>query len=262
MVITTVGHLLALCIGLSLGLIGGGGSILAVPILVYVMGIGSKVAIAMSLIIVGTVSLAGAIPHWLQGNINLKTAFMFTPAAMLGAFLGARLTALPFITEMFQLICFGIVMVVASVWMIRESSTKTDLSYAGAPGKGIATTTSHPHRWLAIPAEGLGVGLLTGFVGVGGGFLIIPALVLLGGIPMKEAIGTSLLIIAAKSATGFLGYLNQVDVDWGLMISFTLAASLGTLAGAYLTRFIDAKYLQKGFGYFVLAVAIFVLIRR
>ena len=115
---------------------------------------------------------------------------------------------------------------------------------------------------MAIPAEGLGVGILTGFVGVGGGFLIIPALVLLGGIPIKEAIGTSLLIIAAKSVTGFLGYINQVAVDWNLMISFTIAASAGTLLGAYLTKYIDAKQLQKGFGYFILAVAVFVLIKR
>lgn len=261
MIVAIFGHLLAVGIGLSLGLIGGGGSILAVPILVYVMGLGAKAAIAMSLAIVGTVSLVGAMPHWRQGNVNLKTAIVFTPAAMAGAYLGARLTALPFITDTFQLVCFGIVMVVASVWMIRESREKPSLSYAGAPGKAVAEVP-HPPHWLAIPAEGLGVGILTGFVGVGGGFLIIPALVLLGGIPMKEAIGTSLVIIAAKSATGFLGYLGQVAIDWALTASFTLAASAGTLAGAYLTRLIDAKYLQKGFGYFVLAVAIFVLIRR
>lgn len=260
MMVAVLGHLLAVGIGLSLGLIGGGGSILAVPILVYVMGLGSKTAIAMSLAIVGTVSLVGAMPHWRQGNVNLKTAVIFTPAAMAGAYLGARLTALPFITDTFQLVCFGIVMVVASVWMIRESSNQPDLSYAGAAGPSLAVPTA-PH-WLAIPAEGFGVGMLTGFVGVGGGFLIIPALVLLGGIPMKEAIGTSLVIIAAKSATGFLGYLGQVEIDWALTASFTLAASAGTLVGANLTRAIEAKYLQKGFGYFVLAVAIFVLIRR
>ena len=261
MLIAGLGYVLAVCIGLSLGLIGGGGSILAVPILVYVMGIGSKTAIAMSLVIVGTVSLIGAIPHWLQGHVNLKTAAMFTPAAMVGAYLGARLTTFPFITDTVQLICFGVVMVVTSVMMIRTSIQTPELSYAGTTGKRTTETPQH-HHWLAIPAEGLGVGILTGFVGVGGGFLIIPALVLLGGIPMKEAIGTSLLIIAAKSATGFLGYLDQVELDWELMMSFTAAASIGTLIGAYLTRLIDAKHLQKGFGYFVLTVAIFVLIRR
>ena len=256
-----IGHLLAVCIGLSLGLIGGGGSILAVPILVYVMGLGSKGAIAMSLVIVGTVSLIGAIPHWLQGNVNLKTAIIFTPAAMLGAYMGARIAGLPFITGTFQLVCFGVVMVIASILMIRKSHSKSALVGAGMSVDN-AIEKDQGHHWLLIPVEGIGVGVLTGFVGVGGGFMIVPALVLLGGIPMKEAIGTSLLIIAAKSATGFLGYLNQVSIDWALVTSFTLAASTGTIAGSYLTRFIDAKQLQKGFGYFVLAIAIFVLIKR
>lgn len=255
-----IGYILAGCIGLSLGLIGGGGSILAVPILIYVMGVAPKAAIAMSLIIVGIVSLIGAIPHWLQGNVNLKIAAIFAPAAMLGAYLGARLAALPFITETFQLICFGIVMVVASILMIRKNSKSSQTEASSA--KKFDSSSTHQSHWLAIPLEGLGVGILTGFVGVGGGFAIIPALVLLGGIPMKEAIGTSLLIIAFKSATGFLGYLSQVELDWNLVISFTIAASVGTLAGAYFTRFIDAKNLQKGFGYFVLAVAVFVLIKR
>ncbi|PZD71132.1 hypothetical protein C1752_07860 [Acaryochloris thomasi RCC1774] len=254
-----LGHILAVGIGVSLGLIGGGGSILAVPLLVYVMGVGSKVAIAMSLAIVGTVSLVGAIPHWFQGNVNLKTVVIFTPVAMVGAYLGARLAGLPFISDTFQLISFGVVMVIASVLMIVKGGKQPDSSTSAAPKHG---PHSGPIQWLAIPSEGLGVGVLTGFVGVGGGFLIIPALVLLGGIPMKEAVGTSLLIIAAKSATGFLGYLGQVEVDWNLIGSFTLAASFGTLIGAYLTRFIEAKKLQSGFGYFVLAVAIFVLAKR
>ncbi|MEM9448859.1 MAG: sulfite exporter TauE/SafE family protein [Cyanobacteria bacterium P01_E01_bin.6] len=261
MMITVLGHVLAIGIGLSLGLIGGGGSILAVPILVYVMGIGAKEAIAMSLVIVGIVSLIGAIPHWFQGNVNLKIAAIFAPAAMLGAYGGARLASLPFITDTVQLICFGVVMVVASVMMIRKGTKQLQLSPAN-----VSTThlldTHNPHNWLAILAEGMGVGILTGFVGVGGGFLIIPALVLLSGIPMKEAIGTSLLIITAKSTTGFLGYLDQVEVDWALMSSFTLAASVGTLIGVYLTRFIHANDLQKGFGYFVLAIALVVLILR
>ncbi|VEP15041.1 putative membrane transporter protein [Hyella patelloides LEGE 07179] len=268
-----IGYILAGCIGLSLGLIGGGGSILAVPILIYVMGVAPKAAIAMSLAIVGIVSLIGAIPHWLQGNVNLRIAAIFAPAAMVGAYLGASLASFPFITETFQLICFGLVMVIASVLMIRKdskssqkqkafSAKKSDLSFRHQ-SKGLTLPSACMHRHgLAIPLEGLGVGILTGFVGVGGGFAIIPALVLLGGIPMKEAIGTSLLIIAFKSATGFLGYLSQVELDWNLVSSFTIAASLGTLAGAYLTGFIDAKNLQKGFGYFVLAVAVFVLIKR
>ncbi len=256
-----IGYVLAGSIGLSLGLIGGGGSILAVPILIYVMGVAPKAAIAMSLIIVGLVSLIGAISHWRQGNVNLKTAAIFAPAAMIGAYLGARLAGVPFITETFQLICFGLVMVIASVLMIRKGG-KSSKKQEAFSAKKFDLSSHHQSHCLAIPLEGLGVGILTGFVGVGGGFAIIPALVLLGGIPMKEAIGTSLLIIAFKSATGFLGYLSQVELDWNLVISFTIAASIGTLAGAYLTRFIDAKNLQQGFGYFVLAVAMFVLIKR
>jgi uncharacterized membrane protein YfcA len=256
-----IGHILAIAIGLSLGLIGGGGSILAVPILVYVMGLNSKIAIAMSLVIVGTVSIIGAIPHWRQGNINFKTAILFTPAAMMGAYLGAKVTALPFITDTFQLICFGIIMVIASVFMIRKASQKTDTQNVGLKTSGKSSAPKFP-PWLAILFQALVVGVITGFVGVGGGFLIIPALVLWAGIPMKEAIGTSLVIIAANSTTGFLGYVTQVTIDWNLVISFIIAASAGIILGAYLTKYIDAKKLQKSFGYFVLAVAIFVLIKR
>jgi uncharacterized membrane protein YfcA len=259
MLMMIIGHILAVCIGLSLGLIGGGGSILAVPILIYVLSLSPKAAIAMSLLVVGIVSMIGVIPHWLQGNVNLKTAVIFTPPAMVGAYLGARIAGHPMITETFQLICFGIVMLVASILMIRKQS------HAPEPKKSVEHQKhleKHPDKWLAIPVEGLAVGILTGFVGVGGGFLIIPALVLLGGIPMKEAVGTSLLIIAFKSATGFMGYLSQVELDWVLVTTFTLAATAGTIVGALLTRRIEAKQLEKGFGYFVLAVAIFVLIKR
>ncbi len=253
-----IGHILALCIGLSLGLIGGGGSILAVPILVYVLGLDAKVAIAMSLAIVGVVSLIGVIPHWQQGNVNLKTAIGFTPPAMLGAFLGARIAALPFVTNTLQLVCFAVMMLIASYFMIRKPKEILD--------KHVELSVPEKDRlkypWLAIIAEGLGVGILTGFVGVGGGFAIIPALVLLGGIPMKEAIGTSLLIITFKSATGFLGYLTQVNINWNLMLSFTTAAALGVIGGAYLTKKIHGAKLQQAFGYFLVAIAIFILIKR
>ena len=252
------GHLLALLIGLSLGLIGGGGSILAVPILVYVLGLDAKTAIAMSLAIVGIVSLIGVIPHGQQGNVNLKTAMSFTPPAMLGAFLGARLAAFSFITDTIQLVCFAVIMLVASYFMIRKPSEKpSDHVQLSIPQKH-----QPKHPWLAITLEGLGVGILTGFVGVGGGFAIIPALVLLGGIPMKEAIGTSLLIITFKSATGFLGYLNQVTIDWNLMLTFTTVAILGVIWGAYFSGKMRSEKLQQGFGYFLIAIATFILIKR
>lgn len=254
------GHLLALLIGLSLGLIGGGGSILAVPILVYVLGINAKTAIAMSLAIVGIVSLIGVIPHWKQGNVNLKTAISFTPPAMLGAFWGARLAALPLITDTIQLVCFALIMLVASFLMIREPKEKSsDQSELFVPQKH---QSQFKYPWLAITLEGLGVGVLTGFVGVGGGFAIIPALVLLGRIPMKEAIGTSLLIITFKSATGFMGYLNQVNINWNLILTFTTVAVLGVIWGAYFSARIQGAKLQRAFGYFLIAIAIFILIKR
>jgi len=250
-----VGHVLAVCIGLSLGLIGGGGSILAVPILVYVMGISSKVAIAMSLVIVCMISIIGMIPHWQQGNVRFQIALAFIPAAMIGAYLGATLTALPGITDTVQLVAFGLVMAIASMIMIRRGKQAIPKTNKPPLWKGLS-------QWIRIPGEGLGVGILTGFVGVGGGFIIVPALTIVEGIPIKEAIGTSLVIIAANSIAGFLGYLNQVAIDWQLVGSFTLAASGGTVVGAYLNRYVNAKQLQQGFGYFILAVAIFVLIKQ
>lgn len=257
-----MGYTLAIAIGLSLGLIGGGGSVLAVPIMVYVLGVPAKSAIAMSMFVVGTVSLIGVIPQWQQGNVNLKTFAIFTPAAMMGTYLGAKIAGMPWVSDTFQLVAFGIVMVVASVLMIRKSNRRPLSSVGAMARQEVQAHHGMLPNWLLIPLEGTVVGILTGFVGVGGGFLIIPALVLLGGIPMKEAVGTSLLIIAFKSAIGFAEYLNHVTLDWPLMITFTLAASVGMLGGAYLSRRIDARHLQKGFGYFVLAVAVFVLLKR
>ena len=257
-----IGYTLAIAIGLSLGLIGGGGSVLAVPIMVYVLGMPAKSAISMSMFVVGTVSLIGVIPQCQQGNVNLKTFAIFTPAAMLGTFLGAKIAGLPWVSDTWQMIAFGIVMVVASVLMIRKSNQRVPSSLGAMARQKPPAHHGILPNWVLIPIEGTVVGILTGFVGVGGGFLIIPALVLLGGIPMKEAIGTSLLIIAFKSAIGFVEYLNHVTLDWQLMLTFTLAASIGMLGGAYLSRCIDARHLEKGFGYFVLAVAVFVLLKR
>jgi uncharacterized membrane protein YfcA len=265
------GLLLAIAIGLSLGLIGGGGSILAVPILKYVVGVSAKEAIAMSLFIVGVVSLMGLIPHWQQGNVNFNIALIFIPPAMIGAFLGAKITKLSFIDDTVQLVCFGIIMLLASILMIRKANQavpnmtireSNNTLKIEAYNKKQQKYAHNIYQKLTIILDGLGVGILTGFVGVGGGFLIIPALVLVGGIPMKKAVGTSLLIIAFNSVSGFLGYINQVKLDWVLMISFTAAATIGIFAGAYLSKTIDAKYLQKSFAYFVLVVAVFILIVR
>lgn len=253
-----IGLLLAGCIGLSLGLMGGGGSVLALPVLVYVMGISPKPAIAMTLVIVGTVSLLGLLPHWRSGNVNLKTAIVFGSATMLGTFTGAKIAALPFVTDTLQMLLFAIVMLLAAGFMIRRSvqPVRSDDALAMYP-KPLCK-----YCWLWLLTEGLMVGILTGLVGVGGGFAIVPALVLLAKIPMKQAIGTSLLIIVANSITGFLGYVGHVSLDWHLMISFIFAASLGTIPGAYFARFVSAQKLQKAFGYVLLAVAAFVLVQN
>jgi uncharacterized membrane protein YfcA len=262
MLITIIGHLLAICIGISLGLIGGGGSILAAPVLIYVMSVPAKTAFAMTLVIVGVASLIGAIPHWRQGNVNLKIIALFAPASMLGAYLGARLATLPFITPTIQLTTFGVMMLIASITMIRKGSSKSDESLDRVEHDDHSDKHSGMPKWLAIPLEGLAVGTLTGFIGIGGGFLVIPALVLLGKTPMKEAVGTSLIILTLKSVTGFAGYFGHVPIDWDLLLSFTIASSVGIFLGSYLNQFVSAKQLEKGFGYFVLAVAIFVLIKR
>ncbi|MCD8488149.1 MAG: sulfite exporter TauE/SafE family protein [Desertifilum sp.] len=282
-----IGHVLAVCIGVSLGLIGGGGSILAAPVLIYVMGIAPKSAFAMTLAIVGAVSAIGIIPHWRQGNINLKIAMLFAPPAMVGAYAGARIAGLPLVTPTVQLLAFAAIMLIASFSMITKgkgsasleahSYSEEGLEVSGVKNSQIAIREAFAQRlhrriptgiapakhgsW-AIILEGFGVGLLTGFVGIGGGFLVIPTLVILGGIPMKEAIGTSLIILVLKSITGLAGYLGHVPLEWGLVGSFIVAASAGILLGAYLMRFVCAKQLEKGFGYFVLAVAIFILIER
>lgn len=257
-----IGHVLAVCIGVSLGLLGGGGSVLALPVLVYVMGVAPKSAIAMTLIIVGTVSLLGAIPHARRGNLNLKIAGIFGSATMVGAYLGARIATLPWVTSGFQMLLFGVSMLIAAGLMIYRSTQKP----SKASDDELATLhyikPACKYCWLWLMTEGIGVGILTGLVGVGGGFAIVPALVLLGNIPMRQAIGTSLLIIAGNSIAGLLGYFGHVSWDWTLTVSFTFLAACGTLIGSYLARFASAKQLQQGFGYFLFVIAAFVLLQN
>jgi uncharacterized protein len=257
-----LGHFFAVCIGISLGLLGGGGSVLALPVLVYVMGVAPKPAIAMTLIIVGSVSLLGSIPHARRGNLNLKIAGIFGSATMLGAYLGARIATLPLITSAFQMILFGLSMLVAAGLMIYRSIKTEPDSSENELASIQYVKPACKYCWLWLMTEGIAVGVLTGLVGVGGGFAIVPALVLLGNIPMRQAIGTSLLIIACNSVAGLLGYLGHVSLDWTLTVSFAFLAGCGTLIGAYLAQFISAKQLQKSLGYFLLAVAAFVLIQN
>lgn len=252
-------HIIAICIGISLGLIGGGGSILAVPTLVYVMGVPPKSAIAMSLAIVGTVSLLGVIPHWKLGNIQLKTAAMFGLSTMLGAYAGAKIATFPFITGTLQMLLFAVMMLLAAIFMMRKSSSTSSSVSEEKLDLALYPKPVCKYCWLWLISEGIGVGILTGLVGVGGGFAIVPALVLLAKVPMKQAIGTSLLVIVLNSSAGFLGYLGTVAIDWQLTLSFMFAASLGIFLGAYLVKFVQARHLQKAFAYFLLVMSGFML---
>lgn len=253
-----IGLGLALLVGVTLGLMGGGGSILTVPILIYGLGVNSQSAIAMSLAIVGIVSLIGAIPHGRRGHISYSTALIFAPPAMVGAVLGAQLALLPWITPQIQLICFALLMGIAAIVMIRK---KPQPEIQPTDPQAPSPQTSPLERAMVL-VQGLGVGILTGFVGIGGGFMIIPALVLGAKMPMKKAVGTSLLIIAANATTGFAKYYSGgVTIDWPLLINFTVLATLGILLGSYGSQYLEPKQLEKGFGYFVLAVAAFMLIQ-
>jgi uncharacterized protein len=244
-----LGYLLATTIGLSLGLLGGGGSILTVPILVYVMKMDPKVSIALSLAIVGMTSLVGVFGHYRNQNINFKVAFTFGPFAMLGTFLGAKLSQ--YLSGSTQLILFAFIMLLASVFMIRgRKDTPEDLE---------------KQNKLNIPLiaiEGIAVGIVTGLVGVGGGFLIVPALVLLSGLSMKKSVGTSLLIISFNSFSGFAGYLGLVSIPWPFLFKFTAFSAVGIFIGIALVRYVSQSALKKGFGIFLIFMGIFILYKN
>ncbi|MEE9207032.1 MAG: sulfite exporter TauE/SafE family protein [Gemmatimonadota bacterium] len=237
-------------VGVSLGLLGGGGSTLAVPILVYVAGFEPKQAIAMSLAIVGATALVGTITHAAHGRVSWRVAGIFAPLAMVGTFAGARLSV--YFSGSAQLTLFAMVMLVGAGLMFRNGPSNSPADESRPPDLGGAKS-------VAIAVEGLVVGVLTGLVGVGGGFMIVPALVLLAGLSMKDAVGTSLLIIALKSATGFAGYLALVHVDWVFLGLFTAVASIGILVGTRLVRHFSQRGLRRSFAVFLVIMAVWIL---
>lgn len=245
------GYALAALIGLSLGLLGGGGSILTVPVLVYVLGVAAKPAIAMSLPVVGITSLVGAALHWRLGNVRVPTALTFGLVAMVGAFAGAKLAV--FLSGAVQLALLAVVMLAAAGSMLRGGSPR---------GNRTEAESDAPARLALLVPVALGVGVLTGLVGIGGGFLVVPALVLLARVPMRQAVGTSLLVIAMNSASGFAGYLGTVDLDWGFLAGFTAAAVAGALVGTALVARVPQAALKRGFAVFLLAMGGFVLYRN
>lgn len=241
-----LGFVLAAVIGLSLGLMGGGGSILTVPVLVYVLGFDAKQAIAMSLPIVGATSLVGALSHWRAGNVHLRTALIFGLIAMVGSYLGASLAM--FLSGAVQLVTLALVMLVAAASMLRRRTAVEPLQEI----EGTTPGATLPRAKIVAVAVALGI--LTGIVGIGGGFLIVPALVVLGRVPIKHAVGTSLLVIAMNSVSGFAGYAGKIDVPWGFLAAFTTVAVAGILAGTYLVRFVSAAALKRGFAGFLVLV--------
>ncbi|WP_090014937.1 sulfite exporter TauE/SafE family protein [Lentzea albidocapillata] len=240
--------LAAVLIGLALGVLGGGGSILTVPILVYLADLEPKQAIAMSLFVVGVTSAVAAVSHARAGRVRWRTGLVFGAAGMAGAYGGGRLAEL--VPGTWLLVGFALMMIATAVAMIRGRRH-------GAP--------TRPHGELPVGrvvAEGVAVGAVTGLVGAGGGFLVVPALALLGGLPMAVAVGTSLVVIAMKSFAGLAGYLATVDIDWTLAVMVTAAAVIGSLMGGKLAGRIPETLLRKAFGWFVLVMGGFVLVQQ
>lgn len=246
--LTTVTIALALLVGVTLGLLGGGGSILMVPLLVYVAGMDVKEAIAASLVAVGVTAAVSVVGHARAGRVRWRTGLLFGLAGMAGAFGGGLIGG--HLPGQLLLAAFALMMVATAVAMLRGRRTPD-------------STKAHSELPVGrVLLDGVIVGLVTGLVGAGGGFLVVPALALLGGLPMGVAVGTSLLVIAMKSFAGLTGYLITVSLHWPLVGAVTLAAVVGSLVGARLVDRIPADALRRTFGWFVLAMGAFVLIQQ
>jgi hypothetical protein len=205
----------------------------------------------MSLPVVGVTSLAGAMGHWRGGNVRLRTAIPFGIVAMLGAYAGARIAA--YLTGKMQLVLLAIVMVAAALSMFRSSAR--DGANLPSADTGIGAAPVRAAQFPLLVLVGFCVGLLTGLLGIGGGFLVVPALVVLGGVPIAQAVGTSLVVIAANCATAFAGYAGHVTLPWRFVATFALVAAGGGVAGSYLARFMSQRTLKHAFALFLLAMA-------
>lgn len=260
-------YIFAAVIGISLGLIGAGGSILTVPVLVYLAHVEPVLATAYSLFVVGSTALVGGVQNAFKKLVDFKTAFLFGVPSILAvyltrAFLMPRIPAQITLTEnfgvskgVFLLLLFAILMVATSISMIRGNDKRSELEQ-------IEVQPKKQHFSLVL-LEGIGVGTLTGLVGAGGGFLIIPALVLLAGLEMKLAVGTSLFIIAMKSLIGFTGDIQTGSpIDWSFLLLFTSFSVAGIFFGSWLSKFVDGRRLKKGFGWFVLLMGIYMILKE
>lgn len=256
------GYIGALLIGVVLGLIGGGGSILTVPIFVYVLGIEPVIATAYSLFVVGASSLVGTLRNAQQKMVDFRTGTVFAIPALITVYLTRKFLVPAFPDVFFRvgdfvvtkdvaiMVFFAIIMLLAAYFMIRGRKDESDENQKVS------------YNYPMIVVEGIVVGVLTGIVGAGGGFLIIPALVLLAKLPMKKAIATSLMIIAVKSLIGFIGDVQNITIEWTFLLSFTALSVVGIFLGIYLNKFIDGKKLKKGFGWFVLIMGFYIVIKE
>jgi len=256
------GYAAAVLVGLVIGLAGGGGSILTVPIFVYIFGIPTMLATSYSLFVVGTTSLIGSLNHIWKKRVDLRVTIAFAGPSFISVYLSRRylVPALPDPLVRFGdinvprsdaiLFFFAIVMILAARAMIRDKRPSEGIAADGRP------------RYGSLALDGLAVGLLTGVIGAGGGFLIVPMLVLLAGLPMQRAVATSVLIIAVNSFIGFLGDLQHISLNWNFLLPFTGLSIVGIFLGMYLARYVPAQVLRKGFGWFVLVVAAYMIARE
>jgi uncharacterized protein len=258
-----IGYIASIAIGISLGLIGGGGSILTVPVLVYLFGLDAVMATGYSLFIVGLTSAVGSVDYYRKGLINVRTAVIFGIPSIAAVY-ATRAFIVPAIPDevfaiggfvvskaLLLMLLFAVLMIAASYSMIRKDKKKTEDS-AG----------EQKFNYPLILAEGGVVGVLTGLVGAGGGFLIIPALVVLSKLPMKMAVGTSLAIIAAKSLIGFSGELGSANIDWTFLLTISAFAIVGIFVGTALSKKIDGAKLKPAFGWFVLVMGIYIILKE
>jgi uncharacterized membrane protein YfcA len=257
----TAGYIAALFIGISLGLIGGGGSILTVPVLVYLFGVSPVLATSYSLFVVGSTSLIGSFNSWRKGLVDFKMALLFGITSIITVFITRRII-IPTIPEdihvksvtlhfsILTMVLFAVLMLLASISMIRNKPVE-------ATEEKINKT-----NFARLIIYGLSIGLVTGFLGAGGGFLLIPALVLLLHLPMKKAIGTSLFIIALNSLSGFIGDAGHFHTNWMFLSTISLVATVGVFIGGLIGKSINGVKLKKGFGWFVLAMGVYIIIKE
>jgi len=245
------GLALGFVVGIVLGLLGGGGSILAVPIFLYVFRVAPKPAIAMSLAVVGMSSFVGFLGHWRQGSVNLRVGAPFGLVAMAASFLTARVSDK--VPEVVQLSLFAVFAFTAAIVMLVDSLR---------PARRNPSPPSEPHFTPVLAIQAVAVGALTALIGAGGGFLIVPALVYLAGVPVKEAVGSSLLIITLNALSGFAGYIGEQPIDWALVGAFTAIAAAGALIGTRLNRHVSQVRIKQGFALLILILGSYLVIRK